>query len=190
MSIIKGFEVFLYFCVSKKSNYMIEKLKHSRLLNSTLLIGGFLSLKFLFSTLQNPFLLALSFALSIAIIFLQYRTAVLYRDHECSGAISYGKAFYFLFRVYIFGSVISSLIVLVYTGFINKDYLDFMMNEILKTYDKLGVKIDDNTYNMIQLFFKPASFAFINIFSSVFASAFWALIIAAFVKKDKNIFEA
>jgi hypothetical protein len=169
---------------------MIEKLKHSRLLNSTLLIGGFLSLKFLFSTLQNPFLAALSFALSVAILFLLYRTTVLYRDHECSGTINYGKAFYFLFRVYILGSVISSIIVFVYAGFINKDYLDFMMNEVLKSYEKLSVKIDDNTYNMIQLFFKPASFAFLSIFSSIFTSAFWALIIAAFVKKDKNIFEA
>jgi len=169
---------------------MIDTLKQSRLVNGILLIGGLLSIKFLFSTFQNPILSTLSLTASIAIIYFMYRATVLHRDHDCDGKISFGSAFYFSFRIYAFGAFISSLIIFIYTGFINKDYLELMINQGLKAYEAIGVKINDNIYNYMQIIFKPSSFAIINIFSSLFVSAFWSIIIAAIVKKDKNVFEA
>ena len=65
-----------------------------------------------------------------------------------------------------------------------------MIDQGLKAYEAFGVKINDDMYNYMQLIFKPSSFAIIYIFSSLFVSAFWSLIIAAIVKKDKNVFEA
>ena len=169
---------------------MIEKLKQSRLVNGILLIGGLLSIKFLFSTIQNPILSILSIIASIAIIYFLYRATALHRDHDCDGKISFASAFYFSFRLYAFGAVISSLIIFIYTGFINKDDLEIMIDQGLKAYEAFGVKINDDMYNYMQLIFKPSSFAIIYIFSSLFVSAFWSLIIAAIVKKDKNVFEA
>ena len=169
---------------------MIEKLKQSRLVNGILLIGGLLSIKFLFSTIQNPILSILSIIASIAIIYFLYRATALHRDHDCDGKISFGSAFYFSFRLYAVGSIISSLVTFIYTGFINTEYLELFTSQLFKAYESMGIKIDDRTYEYIQLFFKPSSFAFFSIFSSLFLSAFWSLIIAAIVKKDKNVFEA
>lgn len=169
---------------------MIDTLKQSRLVNGILLIGGLLSIKFLFSTFQNPILSTLSLTASIAIIYFLYRTTALYRDHDCDGKISFGSAFYFSFRLYAFGAFISSFIIFIYTGFINKDYLELFVDQIFKTYEALGVKINDDMYKYMQIVFKPSSFAMINIITSLFVSAFWSLIIAAIVKKDKNVFEA
>jgi len=64
-----------------------------------------------------------------------------------------------------------------------------MINEVLKVYDSINFPIDDNVSSLMETIYKPAPFALLNLFSSAIVAAFWGLILAAFVKKDKSIFE-
>ncbi len=154
-----------------------------------LIIGALISLKFVLGAQNNSILSLIALAISISIVLTLFRTATTFRDKNCEGSITYKHAFSFIFQMYLFGSIISSLVMLVYTQFIDKEYLDLLMNETLKMYEKMGISIDDKSYEYINLFFKPAAYALINLFGAIFGGAFWGLILAAFVKKEKSIFE-
>ncbi|MGB4415952.1 MAG: DUF4199 domain-containing protein [Paludibacter sp.] len=167
---------------------MEQSMKKTAMTNG-LIIGGMLSLKFLLSTINSGIISIVTFSISIIIIFALYRLATRYRDNECVGIINYSRAFSFIFQVYFYGSIVSSLVTLIYAGYINKEYLDAMINEVLKVYDSINFPIDDNVYSLMETINKPAPFALLNLFSSAIVAAFWGLILAAFVKKDKSIFE-
>lgn len=102
--------------------------------------------------------------------------------------MTFGEAFGYVFRVYFYGAIIGSLIVLIY-AFIKVDFLSAMLNDILIMYDKINIPIDDNTYNILNSIFKPAPYALFNLFGSAIVAAFWGLILGLFLKKEKSIFE-
>ncbi len=115
--------------------------------------------------------------------------ALAYREKELNSIIDYKKAFNYIFQLYFFGSIISSSVMLVYTAYLSPSYLDFYLGETMKFYQILKIPVDDITYNFLEKIFKPAPFALGNLFSSTIVGTFWGLILATFVKKEKNIFE-
>lgn len=154
-----------------------------------LIIGGMLSLKFLFGATGNSILAMLTFVVSILVVVGLYYFAVRYRDHTNEGFITYSQSFRYIFRTYVYGSVVSSLVILLYTSLIAPGYLETLTNEMLKMYDSFNINIDDTIIETIGLLYRPAPFALINLLSSVIGAAFWGLILSAFVKKEKSIFE-
>lgn len=167
---------------------MNENSKKTAMLNG-LIIGGLMSLKFLLGTSTVGFISFMALVISVSILVFMYRFAVAYRDNENEGAISYRHAFGFLFQVYFYGSIVLSLIVLLYTTFINQAYLESMSNEMLKMYDRINFPVDDSFISVMEAMYKPAPFALLNLFSGVIVGSFWALILGAFIKKEKSIFE-
>ena len=166
---------------------MQEKLSKSALLNFHF-IGLLLSVKFLFSAQKFSILAFLALVASIYIIFEMYRIAIRFREIECDGYISYSKAFYYLFLIYIFGALVSSLVILIYTQFINKDFLDLSLSTLMKMYESMKIHIDNQTYTLIEKIFKPLPYSLFNLFVSLITATFWSLILATFVKKEKTIF--
>lgn len=167
---------------------MDENIKKTAMLNG-LIVGGLMSLKFLLGTSKLGFISFLALVVSVGILLFMYRFAVEYRDKENSGILSYGQAFRFLFQIYFYGSIVLSLIILLYSTFINKVYLEGMENEVLKMYEALNFPIDDSMVDVMETMYKPAPFAMLNLFAGVLGGLFWGLILAAFVKKEKSIFE-
>lgn len=154
-----------------------------------LLIGVLLSLKFLLSTQDNIILSSFAIVISILIIVAMYLMTKRFRDKDCEGFISYGISFRYILQIYFFGAIISSLVILIYTKFININYFDQYMNSALKMYDSMHIPLDDNSYKMLESLFKPSSYAILNLTFSIVIGAFWGVILAAFIKKEKNIFE-
>ena len=101
------------------------------------------------------FLSVISFFISVLVLFLLYKFAIQYRENFHNGAISYWKAFSFLFKIYFFGSVISALIISIYTSFIKPDYLASLLNDVLTMYESMNINVDDTTYSLIEGFYKP-----------------------------------
>jgi hypothetical protein len=160
----------------------------SPLINGLLYVGGLLALQFLISTLQIGVLSILSFAITAFIVYLLYKITAGYRDEYCDGAISYGKAFMFIFRMYFLGSVISAFVMFIYSNFINREFLALLMEETLKMYEMFSLQVNDTTYALLEIFFKPLSYALLQLFGNLLTAVFWALIVSAFVKKSKDIF--
>ena len=153
-----------------------------------LIIGLFLSLKFIFSTQNSGLLSFLSFMISISIVVLLYILAVKFRDKELDETISYGHAFSTIFQNYLYGSIILWLVMLVYISYINPSFLEIYKEQTLKMYHDLKIQMNDSTYKAMETFFKPSSFIALDMFASAITGAFWALILAAFVKKEKSLF--
>lgn len=167
---------------------MQPNITKSAMLNG-LYMGLLLSLKFIFSSQKLNLFGIIALFISIFIVFLLYRKSIHFRDTECDGVIKYGQAFSYIFLIYFFGSIISSFVALIYTSMIDTNLLNTMLNFSLKMYESFKFTIDDKTYKMYETIYKPAPFALLNIVASMFTGAFWGLILAAFVKKDKGIFE-
>ena len=167
---------------------MESKVSKSAMING-LIVGLLLSLKFLLSAQKFSFAGFLSLAVSIYIVLVLFRLAISFRNKELEGFISYKYAFRYVFQIYFYGSIISSLVILIYTSYINHEYLDNLLTDTLKMYQLIKFPMDDQKTKILETFFTPAPFSLANIFSGIIGGAFWGLILAAFVKKEKNIFE-
>ena len=167
---------------------MQKKTLKSALINFHI-VGLLLSAKFILSTQSNSIFAFLTLFTSVSIIFVLYRITIRFRESECDGIISYFDAFKYIFLIYFLGSIVSSIVVFIYTQFINKDFLSFTLDFLLKTYEKMKIHIDNPTYSVIEKIYKPLPYSLLNIIASIFTATFWSLILSAFIKKEKSIFE-
>jgi lipoprotein signal peptidase len=166
---------------------MVQNFNKSAMQNG-LIAGALIALKFLFTTIKIPLLSSITIFISIGIVVFLFYAAKRFRVAENGDAFSLGEAFSYVFRVYFYGAVIGSLVVLIYT-MINVDFLAILLNDTLMIYEKMNIPIDDTTYDLLNTIFKPAPYALFNLFSSAIVAAFWGLILGLFLKKEKSIFE-
>ncbi len=166
---------------------MVQNFNKSAMQNG-LIAGALIALKFLFTTIKIPLLSSITIFISIGIVVFLFYAAKRFRVAENGDAFSLGEAFSYVFRVYFYGAVIGSLVVLIYT-MINVDFLKILLNDTLMIYEKMNIPIDDTTSDLLKTIFKPAPYALFNLFSSAIVAAFWGLILGLFLKKEKSIFE-
>jgi len=76
--------------------------------------------------------------------------------------------------------------VVIYTSLIDTQFLSYQLDTMLKMYESINHPIDDNTQKAMQIIFTPVPFAILNIFANAIVGAFWALIMAFFVRKEPN----
>jgi hypothetical protein len=154
-----------------------------------LIMGVLFTLNFMISLPKNTILGLLSYLIVAGIVFLMYRMSVQFRDKECGGYITYGRAFMFVIYTFFFAALISSLVKYIYFRFINPLYLDELLQETMKAMEMVKFKVDDEAYKQISDMMKPANMALQFIWVNMFLGMIVGLIMAAFVKKEKNIFE-
>ena len=160
----------------------------SAMLNG-LIMGVLFSINFLLSISKVTFLVLLSYLIISFILVGIYRMSVRFRDVECGGNIKYGKVFSFIVLTFFFAALISSIVKYVYFQFINPTYLDELLNESLKAIQMMKIPIDNASYDQMSKVMKPATFSLQYIWMNVIVGSIVGLIMAAFVKKEKSIFE-
>lgn len=166
---------------------MVQNSNKSAMQNG-LIAGALIALKFLLSAMKIPVLSLLPFFISIAIIVFLFFVTKRFREVENGNAMTFHEAFGYVFKVYIYGAVIGSFVMLIYT-LINAEFLPVLLNDTLMLYDKMNFVIEDTTYELLSTFFKPAPYALFNLFGSAIVATFWGVILALFLKKEKSIFE-
>ena len=153
------------------------------------IIGLLLSLKFILSAQKYEVFASFAIIISIFIIYFLYRMSVHFRDTEFIGKINYGQAFRYLFLIYFFGSIVASIVMMIYTAFIDIHFLDSLLDITLKMYERFKIPLDDKTIKAFEYIYKPVQYSLLNVFFSIIGGTFWGLILAGMVKKDKSIFE-
>ena len=155
-----------------------------------LALGVLFSVNFLLSVPQNTITGLLTYAVMAVIVAATYRLAARFRDQECGGYIGYGKAFAFILASFFYAALISSLVKFIYFQFINPDYLGNLYNQSMLTLEKMGLSAADGVEESVEALLQPASFALQYIWVNLLAGCFVGLITAAFIKKEKSIFES
>jgi hypothetical protein len=153
------------------------------------IVGLLLSLKFILTAQKYGIFASFAIIISILLVFVLYLMSVHFRDTECKGTIKYGQAFLYIFLIYFFGSIVSSIVMIIYTSYIDTNYLGSLLDVMLKLYDSIKMPIADKYTTVLQSLYKPVPFSLLNVFSSVFSAAFWGLILAAFVRREKSLFK-
>ncbi len=158
-------------------------------MKSGLILGVLFSINFLLSVPANTVTGILTYLVIAAIVSVTYRLAVQFRDRECGGYISYGKVFLFILLSFFYAALISSLVKFVYFQFINPGYLEELYNQSMLLLEKMGLATDSAVEESLSTMLKPAAFSLQYIWINMMAGCFVGLVTAAFVKKEKSIFE-
>lgn len=116
--------------------------------------------------------------------------SVHFRDNDCQGAISYGKAFTYIILIFFYAALISTVVKYIYFKYLDPAYLENMFQITMEAMEtiKLPVSSTEMTEQTEQLL-KPFNYSLATIWVNVIMGAVVGLIMAAFIKKDKNIFE-
>ncbi|NDV47102.1 DUF4199 domain-containing protein [Paludibacter sp. 221] len=155
-------------------------------MKSGLILGVLFSINFFL--MSANFILGVGLVMAIIIV-ATYRVTIQFRDKECGGYINYGRALLFILLSFFYASLISAVIKLIYLQFINTNFLPNLHNEVLLFWESANIPIDETLEETANSIFKPASFSMYLIWMNMSGGTFIGLIMAAFVKKEKSIFE-
>lgn len=158
-------------------------------MRSGLILGVLFSLNFLVSISGNTFLAVLSYFVLAFILVATYRLTIQFRDNDCEGYVSYSRAFVFILLSFFYAALISALVKFIYLQFINPNYLREVYDLMMLYVEKLNMPIEDEFETTLSDLLKPASFALQSIWVNMISGVFVGLIMSAFVKKEKSIFD-
>lgn len=154
-----------------------------------LILGVLFSLNFLLSVANVTFLNVLTYLIIAFILVATYRLTTGFRDNDCKGYISYSWSLLFIMLLFFYASLISTLVKFVYFKFINPDYLVSLYNEMMILLENFKITgLDEAEQSMSELF-RPASFSFQYMGVNMFMGVLVGLIMAAFTKKERSIFD-
>ena len=115
--------------------------------------------------------------------------AVRFRDKECEGSITYGRAFLYILYTFFYAALISTVIKYIYFQYINPSYLENMFQESMKMMEKLKFPMTSASADQMESMLKPVNYSFVYIWMNIIFGGLVGLVMAAFVKKEKSIFD-
>lgn len=157
-------------------------------MRSGLILGVLFSVNFLLSASQNSVLNFLTYFVVVAIVVVTYRLTIQFREGACLGYISYGRSFLFILMSFFYAALISSLVKFIYFQ-INPAYLSNLYNEMMLLVESLNLPVEQEMEEALSQVLRPASFAIQYIWANMLLGVFVALIMSAFTRKEKSIFE-
>lgn len=165
----------------------------SNLMNSSmrngLILGILFSINFLMSTANNVFLGLLSYVVVGFIAYLIYRYTAKFRDKDCDGAITYSHALMYIILLFVFGSLISAIVKLIFFKFINPNFLPDMINKSMTVMEQILPSVPESTYEEVEKIMSPGYYTLISFWMNIILGFVVGLVVAAIVKKDKNPFD-
>lgn len=173
---------------------------HANIFKSTmfngLIMGVLFSLNFFFTASKSVSLLLFSYLLIAIMIVMMYRMAKRYRDSECGGYIKYWNVFNYVILTFFFASIISSIFKIIYTKFINPEYLPMLFEESMRQiennrslFESLRLPLDENYYEELERQMRPVNYSLQTIWMNIFSGAIIGLILGGIVRKNKGIFD-
>ncbi|MDO9152742.1 MAG: DUF4199 domain-containing protein [Paludibacter sp.] len=167
---------------------MTQNIVKSSMING-LIMGVIFSINFLISLPKNSLLGFLSMVIAGIIVLLMYRMAVKFRDTECEGKITYSKTLSYIILTFFFGALIAGAVKFFYVQFVDKEYIDRLLQDSHMIIDSFKIPMDEEKYQQLEKMMSPVGFAVQTIWVNLIYGTITGLIMAFFVKKSKSIFE-
>jgi len=152
------------------------------------ILGILFSINFMIGTTTFSFL---QFGVLFIILGLTFYYTKKCRDVVMEGSISFGKAWRYIFKLFLFASLISAFVKYIYFKYINVGYADELKNKVLLQYEKMQLP-DDMMVKMQEVsdtVFTPISISVNGIWVNLFYAVFIVLIFALIIKKEKSLFD-
>lgn len=150
-----------------------------------LLIGACFAVNFLLSVSGIVWLNVLTYLIEILILVLAWRFAKNYRDQECGGVITFGRAWTYIFLLFFFASLIGGIVKFVYLQWINPEYLANILSQSMIMLEQAKIEIPQDSINLIEQLLTPIYYTFQNIMADMFLGAILGLIYAPFLKRKE-----
>jgi len=115
-----------------------------------------------------------------------------FRDEDLGGEISYSKALGFGILICVFASIIIGIYMIIFMKIIDPEFMNKMMAVIEEEYVKAGLSEEqiDAAMGMVSKMQSPIIMAIGTVFTFSFMGTIFSLVTAAFLKKEKPIFDA
>lgn len=158
-------------------------------MNWGLLVGLVFSLNFWVGTI--PAIAWIQYILMAAEIYLIYRLARHCRDTEFGGHATYGQMLWYIIQLVLYASFISALFKYLYCKVLVPDYLDKQIDTMMQLANSMPMLADqaDTLQSTFTQVLTPFNMAIQGMWTNLVMSLLLGLILAAFLKKEKNIFE-
>ena len=156
---------------------------------SGLELGIFFGLNFILTAeAQGRFWLGvLSWMLTLYIIYGVFRSALHYRMTECEGEITYMESFRYIVWLFVFASIVATLVRVVYLKWIDSSYLSELLVQTNQVLEQLKLSagdrsaVEESLKNMLQ----PVRFSLYYMLYDVFMGVVAGLILSVMVKRVK-----
>lgn len=139
----------------------------------------------------NPFGNASWFGVWIPFVFI-YLTIKNVRNNELNGYISYGEAFKVSMVMVLIYATLGNMLNFLFFNFAAPHVFDEFINQTLEEMEKMEAFVGAEMYEkMVEELEKTTllSFTFSNTINQILGGTILSLLYAAFMKKNKNIFE-
>ena len=158
--------------------------RHAMLRGLTL--GAIFAVNYVLSTFQSTAFV--TWGIEILIIYYVYKCSVDCREKVLEGVVSYGAAWWYVVKLFLYSSMVAGVFKYVYLKFIRPNYLTEMlgaMKEVFKQM-KLGSSVMEESMASAQQLLTPENMALYSIVGDVILGVFLGLIIAGIVKRDES----
>jgi len=110
-----------------------------------------------------------------------------HREENENGFITYPKALGLGLLIAVFSGIIQAFFVYIYYRYIAPEEINILVQSMQEVLMKMGKS--DQEIEMASSIISPAYFGFVILLKEFFKGLMFSLIIAAFLKKEKGIFE-
>lgn len=161
-----------------------------------LYMGLLFSVNFLFSASRITALMLLTYVVIAFIIWASYKLSIQFRDQHNDGYINYWKVVSFVVLTFFFGGIISGLFKMIYTSYINPEFLPQLFEEGVRQMEQnrsllesLNLNMDEEYYEELERQFRPAPYSFQTLWVNILSGTVLGLIIAGIVQKKRGLFD-
>ena len=150
--------------------------------------GFWLGIRFILETLQLQYswLAVVRWLLTLYILFSFYTATVHYKYSVLDGKITFGKAYLHILQLAILASLVGTLIKWLYLQWFDNGYLKSIYDMAMPLFEKILPNHVDELEGSLKSLLTPVRFAVNSMFSDIFMSAFFGLLLAPLAVKAKN----
>ena len=114
-----------------------------------------------------------------------------YRDENLGGYIAYGQALGYGVLIAFFASIIVGFINFIYLGYIDDGFISYTLEKTESEMYNAGTPDDqlESAMSVTRRLMSPGVLSILGVFMTTFLGFLFSLIVAAFLKKESDIFE-
>ena len=170
--------------MDEKQNIFVNPMPHA--MRNGISLGLLFSANFILSAGESAILQAMTYIVIMMIAVYIWKAVVNFRDKESDGAISFYRAFSYIFLLVVFASLISAIVKLIYLRYINTNYLDKLFAATQKFVEAANLQMPEGSESALRELLDPVKFTMNTLMADMLLGTIAGLLYAPFVRKKQE----